>query len=66
MGYIIMINIGIGIKSTQEIFHDIKNMITTDKTSIIIDLNILAKLVVSASRNNVQSLDILWFKSFVD
>lgn len=54
-----IINIGIGINSTHEIFHEIKNIITTDKTSIMIDLNMLAKLVVSASRNKVQSLDIL-------
>lgn len=60
-----IINIGIGINSTHEIFHEIKNIITTDKTSIMIDLNMLAKLVVSASRNKVQSLDILWFKSCV-
>ena len=34
---------GIGIKSTHDIFHEIKNMIATESTSIIIDLNMDAK-----------------------
>lgn len=59
IGYIISINIGIGTNKTRVSLKDIMHIMINDMIKIIIDLNSDAKLVVNASRNKVQSVDMM-------